>query len=579
MKSPLFIFSALLIAASISLNTIHSQSLAPAQSIFMQGNNINSVFSTDGIFNYDKVTFTSYTAGFIWPATSPARLTAVYTTGIWIGGMAGPQHDIRISASTYSSHFSPGNIPVIGEVPSSSVCNDPSWRGYFVQLSDQSLFNGGTRYKTAGGRLYTFNYDSWASWPVQKGAPYVEVNGIPGYQPSWNGDRPGIGNGMTARPEEILYMVFMDYSNCTNNIHTSELGLPGGSLPLGAEIQQIVFNFNCIPLRDMYFSKYRIINKSALSWDSTYIGICSDSDLGEADDDASGCDTIRNMGFVYNFDNNDGGGYGLNPPGVGIRLLQSPLRFTGNPIDTAKLPYDTLTGYKLLGMTAHNSFKNNNCYSDPDNYLEAYNLLKGFDNCGNPMINWITGQPSKYRFNGNACQRTGWYDSVSGDKKNFIASGPFTMNSGDTQVAVISFMITRDGGNNLQNVCALQSLSDSALKYYYNDFRTCIPIGIEPISSEIPQHFGLYQNYPNPFNPVTKIRFSIPLLRGVVEDWGVLLKIYDILGKEIALLVNEELKPGTYEIEWDASNFSSGVYFYSLITENFTQTNKMVVIK
>jgi hypothetical protein len=61
----------------------------------------------------------------------------------------------------------------------------------------------------AGGRQYTFNYDSWASWPVEKGAPYVEVNGIPGYQPAWNGDRPGIGNGMTARPEELsLYGLY-----------------------------------------------------------------------------------------------------------------------------------------------------------------------------------------------------------------------------------------------------------------------------------------------------------------------------------------------------------------------------------
>ncbi len=104
-------------------------------------------------------------------------------------------------------------------------------------------------------------------------------------------------------------------------------------------------------------------------------------------------------------------------------------------------------------------------------------------------------------------------------------------------------------------------------------------IGIQQTSSEIPSGYKLYNNYPNPFNPVTKIRFSIPLLRGVAEGRGVLLKIYDILGKEIALLVNEELKPGTYEIDWDASNISSGVYFYSLITENFTQTNKMVVLK
>ena len=104
-------------------------------------------------------------------------------------------------------------------------------------------------------------------------------------------------------------------------------------------------------------------------------------------------------------------------------------------------------------------------------------------------------------------------------------------------------------------------------------------IGIEPVSSTIPNGYELRQNYPNPFNPTTKLRFSIPLSRGVAEGRGVLLKVYDVLGKEIAVLVNENLKPGTYEIEWDATNIPSGVYFYSLITSEFTQTKKMVVLK
>ena len=103
-------------------------------------------------------------------------------------------------------------------------------------------------------------------------------------------------------------------------------------------------------------------------------------------------------------------------------------------------------------------------------------------------------------------------------------------------------------------------------------------IGISPISTEVPERFMLLQNYPNPFNPVTKIRFTIP---AVTEMTGkvVSLKIYDILGNEIAVLVNENLYPGTYEVEWNASNFSSGIYFYSLLTDNYKQTRKMVVVK
>ena len=578
MKSPLFRYLGLLLSA-ITLSFAQYPN-APVQYIFMQGNNINTVVGTNGIFNYDKVTFSSSQPGFIWPATGIQRLTAVYASGLWIGAKAGPQRELRLAASWFDSHYSPGNIPVIGQIPPSSVCSDPSWRGYYVQLTDPALFNGGIRYKTAGGRQYTFNYDSWANWPVQKGAPYVEVNGIPGYQPEWNGDRPGIGNGMTARPDEISFVVFMDYTDCTNQLHFSALAQPGGTLPLGVEVHQISFMFNCNPLRDMFFTKYRIINKSALSWDSVYVSNLNDCDLGEPNDDMMGCDSVRNLSFQYNGDNDDAD-YGNNPPAVGTRILQSPVKFTGNINDTVKLPYDTLAGYILTQQIGFNSFFGgaSECLSDPDEAFRAYFFMTGRNGCNEPLINFATGKQTRFRFSGDACQRTGWYDSIPEDKRTISSMGPTAMNPGDTQVIVLSYIITREGGSNFQNVCALQSLSDSALKYYYNDFKSCVPIGIEPISSEIPQRYELLQNYPNPFNPVTKLRFSIPLSRGVAEGRGVLLKVYDILGKEIAVLVNENLKPGIYEIDWNATNTPSGVYFYSLITSDFTQTKKMVVLK
>lgn len=85
--------------------------------------------------------------------------------------------------------------------------------------------------------------------------------------------------------------------------------------------------------------------------------------------------------------------------------------------------------------------------------------------------------------------------------------------------------------------------------------------------------FSLSQNYPNPFNPVTNFEFQI-------ADFGfVSLKVYDVLGKEVATLVNEERSPGVYEIEFDASGFASGVYYYRLEAGNFSNTNKMMLIK
>lgn len=99
------------------------------------------------------------------------------------------------------------------------------------------------------------------------------------------------------------------------------------------------------------------------------------------------------------------------------------------------------------------------------------------------------------------------------------------------------------------------------------------PIGIQPISNEIPNSFKLYQNYPNPFNPSTKIKFQL-------KDAGLAqLVIYDILGRKVETLVNEVLKQGTYELDFYGSNYASGVYYYKLKSGFFSETKKMILIK
>ena len=108
-----------------------------------------------------------------------------------------------------------------------------------------------------------------------------------------------------------------------------------------------------------------------------------------------------------------------------------------------------------------------------------------------------------------------------------------------------------------------------------------VPIGIKPISNSVPDKFILYQNYPNPFNPTTKIKFDIPTLPLTKGAGGMNTKltIYDILGREVTTLINENIQPGTYEIEWNAANFASGVYFYQLRAGDFVQTKKLVLLK
>ncbi|HMQ79960.1 MAG TPA: aryl-sulfate sulfotransferase [Ignavibacteria bacterium] len=132
-----------------------------------------------------------------------------------------------------------------------------------------------------------------------------------------------------------------------------------------------------------------------------------------------------------------------------------------------------------------------------------------------------------------------------------------------------------DGSRALEISFSTGVFSYRAFKYSYGGGFT----GIHPVSNESPSGYNLSQNYPNPFNPVTKIRFSIPAGQNGAYASASVLKLYDALGKELRVLVNEELRPGSYEIDFDGSGLSSGVYFYRLSSGAFTDMKKMVLVK
>jgi hypothetical protein len=106
------------------------------------------------------------------------------------------------------------------------------------------------------------------------------------------------------------------------------------------------------------------------------------------------------------------------------------------------------------------------------------------------------------------------------------------------------------------------------------------PVTVEDEISAV--QFHLSQNYPNPFNPSTTIKYTIQssvIASGTKQSQLVTLKVYDILGNEVATLVNEEKPAGNYQFKFDAANLPSGIYFYRIQTNNFTQIKKMVLLK
>ncbi|MBK6536589.1 MAG: S8 family serine peptidase [Ignavibacteria bacterium] len=146
------------------------------------------------------------------------------------------------------------------------------------------------------------------------------------------------------------------------------------------------------------------------------------------------------------------------------------------------------------------------------------------------------------------------------DVANVVGSGPYNIPA-NGEITVSFALIAGDNLNDLKT-------NAIAAKNKYN-----LLLSVVNYNSEIPDSYSLLQNYPNPFNPATKIKFALPT-SGFTS-----LKVYDISGKEISNLLNSNIQAGTYEVLFDASNFSSGAYFYKLESNGYIETKKMFVIK
>lgn len=152
--------------------------------------------------------------------------------------------------------------------------------------------------------------------------------------------------------------------------------------------------------------------------------------------------------------------------------------------------------------------------------------------------------------------------SSSGDIDWFIEVDATTTNNGSSTIN-----LDNEGNVVISGHTQNQAAYSSVVRKYGST------IGIEPVSNTVPESFELKQNYPNPFNPVTNIRIQMP------KEGFAKLTVFDVTGKEVAMLVNENLKAGEYNVDFNASNLTSGVYFYRLVTDRFTDVKKMMLIK
>lgn len=517
------------------LDTLYSNQFA------IDANNMKSYIWKTGVFNQNLDLNNSPGCEWINGTDKFAIFTTGLTTAAYVNG------SIRMASASYNGELLPG----------------------YTQGSNYQTDSRFKLYKVDADRTNDSDYINWDRM-VPFGAPFDDVNNNGIYDEGV--DKPGIKGAKQT--------VFICMSDANPTSHSPTEGFGGGTAPLGAEYHMTAWAYNVDPYKDMIFFKWAVINKSNSTWDSTIFSLVADPDLGDAVDDYIGCDTIRSLAYSYNADNNDGNGsgvsYGLNPPAVGTMFLNCS---GGNSLLSSMSYY---TNSASPGPT---------CETDPENPIEAYNIMKGLKTDGTQFVIPNTNPPqiSKYVYSGDPEANTGWTEyqgrvencggsltgtlvapTQPGDRRTVMnyKSTDLTMNPGDTQVVVIAQLIAR-GSNHKNSVTMLKQAADLAQILCSNGF----VIGVNTISSEVPVKYGLHQNYPNPFNPVTKIKFDLP------KQGNVTVRIYDAIGREITTLVNEQLKAGVYSVDWDASNYPSGVYFYKLQSNDFTQTKKMVLVK
>lgn len=180
-----------------------------------------------------------------------------------------------------------------------------------------------------------------------------------------------------------------------------------------------------------------------------------------------------------------------------------------------------------------------------------------------------------------------WQDGVDGNDEIYYRSS--------TDAGITFSGITRLTNEPAISVYPCHAVSASGVHVVWRDFRdgnwevyykrnpSGNLVGMQNLSGEIPKRYSLLQNYPNPFNPTTSIEFLIPPLKGMDALGGrgvyATLEIFDAPGRKIGTLVNGELSPGIYRVDWDASGHASGIYFYRLVAGNISETKKMTLVK
>ncbi|MHB1687031.1 MAG: hypothetical protein ACYCVH_06640 [Ignavibacteriaceae bacterium] len=453
---------------------------------------INNIYSLQQNNGYSDFNPNSNLEGAQYPKGSGKNF--VFTAGFLWGGFVPGDAQVRVGGSAYISGLEPG--PIINGKGANPT--DARWSIYRVRpdvypgVKNVDLSGDAAVEGIPAAQIQAQYESDWTNWPAagtanDLGAPFTDVNGDGKYEP--NIDIPGVPGA-----DQTVYYVANDQDPLLTN------GLYGAK-PLGIEVHVTFWAYaQTGALGNMYFKKWDIINKGQTPIDSMFVSYWTDVDLGDATNDLVGCDTTLSLQFTYNGGPSDNVYAPLPPPADGFDFFQGPV-VPGTATDSAiviapPFKFQYIYGKKNLPMTAAYFFVNGNAnFGDPPQgaitgSTQFYNFFNGnYGVSGLPFINPINNQPTKFAFSGDPVAGTGWLDGVAlppGDRRQGMASGPFTMAPNDTQQVVVAEMVAGaiPSVNYLQAITLLK-VYDRVAQAAYNNFFVVAKAPPAPVVTKI----------------------------------------------------------------------------------------------
>ena len=567
-------------AKILLISLILTSTVASAQvSANLDTNNIRAAINANGdLFTGPANNFPAFEA----PKGSFKH--TIFTSTMWVAGLDGGGQ-LHTSCQMYrqdGDDFWPGPLDTISGACAPAVFNSPVWnRVWKINKTTIDSF-----------RQYLFNIPppSIANWPgngdpaynqAKKLAPFFDVNGDDIYTPA-NGDYPLILG------DQAVYFIYND----NGGIHTQTNGLK-----MNLEIHGMAYEFVCnsdSALNNTVFIDYKIKNHGIVNYNNVYVGMFTDLDIGNAQDDYIGCDVKRKMYYGYNGDANDdvgaGRGYGLKSPAQAVVFLKGVKADVSDGIDNNQncivdepgetIDFSNFIKLYVSGGVGGNAFDSCKAY---------YNALKGIwynDSVlrygGN---GYNTGLPCGYMFPGSSdhqyefgiggtCLTPGppqaSWDALSAgqfpdDERGVGSMGPFSITAGSIHSFQIAYVFGRDysGGGPQASINVMNERVDSIRSYFTNGMTPC-GASLMLASNETKLEAKSINVYPNPANE------SITISLSNLEK-GARFEMYDITGK---LCLKSQLVKEQNQI--DISKLEEGLYLLK-INNGITNYSKKVI--